>query len=93
MKKRTKMGIWVSQIAARNAWSELVQSEDEKYLRKTYLIPKEFGIDTELAIYDNKVLMASFSAERPLAVIVEDKGIAESLKTIFRYVETTIAKG
>lgn len=60
----------------------LVQSKDDEQLRETRFIPN-IELDTEINIYGNKVLLVSF--RRPYAaVIVEDRAIAMSLKSIWQ---------
>jgi DNA-binding MarR family transcriptional regulator len=90
MQKRAKLGIVCEQVAPEGPVALQTVALDEKYLRHTLLIPKEFGMETEFILYDNKVAMLSFNKDRPLAVIIEDESIVDSLKTVFRYVVSTV---
>ena len=90
MNKRTQLGITCIQIAPDNAATQQTVAEDKKYLRETFVMPAEYEMQTEFVMYDNKVAMLSFSPDRPLAVIVEDEHIVNSLKTLFRYVKSTL---
>ncbi|MCX6780672.1 MAG: helix-turn-helix domain-containing protein [Candidatus Magasanikbacteria bacterium] len=91
MSKRARLGIKCIQVAPDNAVTQKTIEEDKKYLRETFVIPTEYEMQTEFVMYDNKVTMLSFAPDRPLAVIIEDENIANSLKTLFKYVKSTVS--
>ncbi len=90
IKKRTDLGIRCFDIAPDSDRTRSSMGEDKKYLRVTKLLPGEFSFNTEIDIYDNKVAIFSFSQDNPVAVIIEDANIAQTMKTLFRYIDTTI---
>ncbi len=85
-KKRTRLGIECTVIAPDTEWSRIMKCEDEKYVRTTKLISKNFPFDSEIDIYDNKVGIFTFSQENPIAVLIEDDTIHNTLKTFFDFI-------
>lgn len=83
---RTDLGIFCEVIAPDTAWSRSMQKEDKKFLRNTKFIPNKYRFASEIDIYDNKVGIFSFTNEHPIAVIIEDQTIHDTLKTLFDYV-------
>lgn len=90
VKKRKHLGIMCYGIATDSPFTRLAQSQDENALRLTKILPKEFQLDTEINIYDETVNILSFSKERPLAVIIEDRTISNALRTLFQYIDKTL---
>ncbi len=90
--RRSSAGIKFFAITADAPGSRHAQELDAKSLRLTKLLPAGFDFDIEIEIYGSKVLFASYSKEHPLAVLIEDEKIAGTMKTIFRYVDSTLAK-
>ena len=45
-------------------------------------------MDTEISIYENKGSLTSFSAENPVAILIEDENLARTMKKLFDYVQT-----
>ncbi len=84
-KKRVRLNIKCTVIAPDNEWSRMMQKDDAKYDRTLKLIPKEFTFDSEIDIYDNKVGIFTFSQENPIAVIIEDQTIHDTVKTFFEF--------
>lgn len=69
-------------IAKNDEWGRKVQAKDKEHLRETRLADS-VQFDTEINIYGNKVAMMSF--RRPYsAVIIEDRAIAMSMKSIWQ---------
>jgi len=90
VKKRTKLNIKSYQIAPNTDWGQYINKEDKKYLRITKLIPAEFAFDTEMVLYDEKISIFSFSKDKLIAVIIDDKAIFNTLLSLFKYIESTI---
>jgi len=90
MQKRKQLGICCKQIAAKSKTSEIVQTLDKSILRTTHLIPKEFDFETEIVIYDDKTTILSFSKDKPIATIIDDEAISNTLKKLFLYIESKI---
>lgn len=82
-KRRTEKNIFVYGITPRTPFSEIRQANDKKENRKLFLVPQpEFPIPTEIDVYDNKVMIASWLEK--LGVIIESQEIADSIKSIFK---------
>ncbi len=90
IKKRAALGIRCAMIAPSSKWSRWAKANDATALRTTKLISEKFSFATEVVLYDNKVGLFSFSKDKPMAVIIEDENINQTLKTIFQYVDGTI---
>lgn len=88
--KRTRLNIQCKVIAPNTEWARVMKQRDREFKRLTRFIPREYLFRTEINIYDNRVAIFSFSKEKPLAVIIEDEAIADTLKTLFRYIENTV---
>lgn len=88
LKKRTRLGIRCVDLAPNTEWSRRSKAVDKEVLRITKLIPAQFTFDTEIDIYDNKVGIFSYSEKEPIAVIIEDEAIANTMKTLFAYMES-----
>ncbi|MBI2030110.1 hypothetical protein HYT05_00645 [Candidatus Kaiserbacteria bacterium] len=89
LKKRTTMKIHSSYIAPESAIGRRAKEEDAKLLRKASFIPEQYKMNTEIAIYDNKVGIFSYAQENPVAILIEDETIAHTMKTLFDYIEST----
>src|SRR3989344_970429 len=89
LRKRTKMKIYSKYIAPDTAFAKEKARDDEKYFRKVRFIPAKYGMNTEISIYDNKVSMTSFSEENPAAILIEDENLAQTMRQIFDYIEST----
>lgn len=89
-KKRTRLGIQCEVIAPNTKWAKVMKKQDSEFKRVTRFIPGEYSFGTEINIYDNKIAIFSFSKEKPLAVIIEDEVITDTLKILFQYIKNTI---
>lgn len=90
MKKRAAAGIKYLTITMDGPASRIIKGRDERDFRLTKLLPPGYSFEIEMSIYENKVLIASFSAEHPLAVLIEDEKISELMKSLFRYIDSTL---
>jgi len=79
--RRSKEGISARCLLANNDESKRIQSLDKAHLRVSRLIPEEYGIFTELNIYDNKVVMMSFREK--FGAIIESKEVTNAFKKLF----------
>jgi len=81
--KRKAKKIFLRGICPKDKTGEIVQSEDQKYLREMRLIPTEkFNFSNEINIYDDKVAIISFKNEL-IGMIIESTEIANSQRAIF----------
>jgi len=90
LKKRVQLGIECRNIAPDSTEARESKGNDEKYMRVTKLLPARFNFNTEIDIYDNKVGIFTFVQDNPMALIIEDEAIAESMKTLFNYIDSTL---
>ncbi|MDB5259979.1 MAG: transcriptional regulator TrmB [Candidatus Nomurabacteria bacterium] len=84
--KRRDMGIKASVITTDTPGGHATKNKDKQFFRTTKIIPKEYSFDTEIIAYENKISLTSFSNEDPVAVIIEDERISNTIKKIFEYV-------
>ncbi len=89
LKKRTAMKIKSEYIAPDTPFARKEAENDEKYYRQVKFIPAQYAMDTEISIYGDNVCIASFAAENPVAIVIEDETIAHTMKTLFDYVRST----
>lgn len=89
LEKRTRLGIRSTYITPGTEIARKESETDEQYLRQAKFIPPQFTFDAEIALYDNKVGIFSYAKENPVALIIEDDTIANTMKTLFDYIEQT----
>jgi sugar-specific transcriptional regulator TrmB len=82
--RRVERKIKAYYIGKDGPWGKKVKAKDKEQMRQTKLV-KDIKLDTEINIYGKKVAMISY--RRPYAaVIVEDRAIAESMRSIWQIV-------
>lgn len=91
VEKRSKLGIKSYYIAPETEIGKKAKGEDAKYLREVKFIPAQYRMDTEIAIYSDRVGIFSYARENPVAILIQDATIARTMKTIFDYIESTVA--
>ncbi len=81
--QRIKKKIWVRAIAVDDEVMRQYKESDQKFLRKTKLIPsKEFPFVVEINLYGgNKIAIMSFKEK--ISLIIESQKIYTTLKSIF----------
>ncbi len=89
-KKRPAMGVHWLAISVDSPVMREAATHDKEHLRTTRFLPAHYHFDVELAAYDDKTLIMSFASEHPLAIQITDKNIAETVKSLFRYVDDTL---
>ena len=86
IKKRIKNKIPIQVIAPYESIGRGIQKKDKKELREVRLIPpKNFPIEIEMEIYGNHVGIISFSKKNLITVLIENKKIACSMRSIFDF--------
>ena len=80
-------------------WARLLESKNERLLvqsarghGKSFFFAKAYPL--WLAYRSNKpisICIASFSQDHPLGILIEDREIAETIKTLFRYIDSTLS--
>jgi hypothetical protein len=88
--RRVKAGVPASVIVPHSEAAENYKRRESYQLRNTKLLPPGFNFNNETIIYDDKVLITSFSKNHPLAVLIEDVEISRMMKELFRYIDGTL---
>lgn len=84
--ERVKKGIHLKGIAPDDEAGRKVQGKDKQSFREIRLVSeKDFPINNEINIYDNKVAIISFAEDEAdiFGVIIESKEVADTQKQIF----------
>lgn len=81
--ERAKRGIASRNIVPDSPQARKLSMKDDLYLRKSKFLPLP-DFKTEINIYGNKVALNSYKSNPPFAVIIEDKNLADTLKTIWK---------
>lgn len=69
----------------RSKVAEELMKKDRKQLRETILLDKkEYPIPAEIDVYEDKVALLSFTRGQFVGILIKNKDIATSLKSIFR---------
>jgi sugar-specific transcriptional regulator TrmB len=90
LKKRPLVGVKALIVAANNPTAQEISTHDEEQLRETKFLPPDFNFDIELLTYDNKTMVVSFAEDHPWALIITDEKIAETIKALFSYIDSTL---
>jgi len=81
--RRVKKGIFVRTFVADTPLAHIRKANDKKEYRETFLVPQDkFQLPTDIEIYDNKVMFASWREK--LGVIIESQEIATTLRSVFK---------
>jgi HTH-type transcriptional regulator, sugar sensing transcriptional regulator len=80
--KRVKKGIKSNIIYCREAGPMMGASDSSKLREAKFLSTKRFPISADITIYDDKIALLAYKA-KPISVIIENKEIAETLRSIF----------
>lgn len=84
VKLRVRKNILLKGIAPDDNYGKDVKKLDKTCLRETRLMPeKDFHINNEINIYDNKVAITSFGEEL-IGIIIESQEIADTQRGIFK---------
>ncbi|MAE68779.1 MAG: helix-turn-helix domain-containing protein [Candidatus Peribacteraceae bacterium] len=86
VQERVKKGIHLKGVAPDDETGRKVQGKDKESFREIRLVSvKEFPINNEINIYDNKVAIISFAEDESevFGVIIESKEVADTQRQIF----------
>lgn len=78
--ERAKRGITFKGIANDTPENRSLSKNDEKLLRETKFMSAKHDLKTEINVYADKVLMASLRSSPAFAVLIQDQGIADTLR-------------
>lgn len=90
--RRVALGVHASTIAIDTPAARQYKGLDAEQRRTTKLLPHGYSFDIELVGYDDKVLINSFSKEKPLSVLIEDEKIAQMMYALFRYIDGSLSR-
>ncbi|MBI4975569.1 hypothetical protein HZC20_02725 [Candidatus Peregrinibacteria bacterium] len=92
--KRIKKKIKCRMILSDSKRAKNYAKGDRKYLRKTYILPKKYmPFETEISIYGkDRVAIIAFTRMDLNAVIIQNKRVYNTLKSIFLFCETIARK-
>lgn len=92
IKKRAAKKIKQKLIVPTDEYAQNHVSEDKKEARETIMIPrKQFFINNEINVYQNKVVIVSLGEEN-VAVVIESKQVAETQRAIFNLLWNNLKK-
>jgi sugar-specific transcriptional regulator TrmB len=81
--ERAKRGIPLKMIATSSPENRAFSRRDKSLLRETKFLPRDSDLKTEINVYGDKIILASFRSSPPFAVHIEDADIASTLRTIW----------
>ena len=82
IKERLRRKIPVRFLTTRSKVASEVVARDKQELRRTRLLPPERDMETDIEIYDGKVLFLSFH-KSVVAYLIESEAIYRAMKTLF----------
>ncbi|MFH1392600.1 MAG: helix-turn-helix domain-containing protein [bacterium] len=80
-KARERKNINVQAIYTSIAGQKLQNNKHSIRIRVSH---KEFPLEADITLYNNKTGIASFAKEKPIGVIIEDKHITQTLRSLFK---------
>lgn len=82
---RIKNKVFAKTFLADSPSAQKVKAKDTESLRESVLLDKKkYPLPAEIDVYEDKVALLSFDKEAFSGVLIENKDIATSLKTIFK---------
>lgn len=83
--KRIRNKVKAISFAADSPQAREISKKDKEQLRKTTLVDKKkYPLPAEIDIYEDKIAMLTFVKGEFLGLIIENKDLAESLRSIFK---------
>lgn len=82
--ERARRGIPLRMIAADTAENREYAKNDKHLIRETKFISAESDLRTEISVYGNKLILASFRSSPPFSVLIEDRDIAETMRITWK---------
>lgn len=81
--ERARKKIFLRGLAPDDASGKSVKHEDKKFHRETRLLPLEkFGVENEINIFDDKMLITSFEP-KVFAILIQSQAVADTQRQIF----------
>ena len=88
IKKRVSLGITASYIVPDTPIARDATRDDTSKLRYAKFIPGKYNFNTEICIYDDRVSIASYGLENPVALIIEDATISHAMRQLFAFIDS-----
>jgi sugar-specific transcriptional regulator TrmB len=85
MRLRTKKGIRARVIVGRTADSEKMALNSPKELRERRLLPAEYTLPGNIHVYGDSVMYFSADEDEFMAVLVENKMMADTMRSLFTF--------
>lgn len=82
--ERARRGIPLKMIATDTPENRGYAKKDRELARETKFISADSDLRTEINIYGNKVILASFRSSPAFAVLIEDQDIAETIRVTWK---------
>ena len=83
--KRVKNKLVAKALVADSPQAREIAKHDKEQLRETILIDKKkYPVPAEIDVYEDKIAMLSFKKGEFIGILIENKDLAESLKSIFK---------
>lgn len=81
--RRVKAKIYAKILQQEVETTKELKKKDKSELREIRFLPKDFKIDTHMQIYGNKIAILTLTKDEPIGVIIENKDIVETQKSLF----------
>jgi sugar-specific transcriptional regulator TrmB len=83
--RRAKAGISTRVMQEKTEFMQELKLKDKKELREMKFVPKDFKVNTLTHIYKNKIAILSLRKEEIIGVIIENKEIVETHRSLFEF--------
>jgi sugar-specific transcriptional regulator TrmB len=83
IRRRVKAGIYARILQQEAMATKKLKRKDRAQLREIRFLPKEFKINTHIQIYGSKVAILTLRKDSLIGVIIENKDIAETQRSLF----------
>ena len=82
---RVKNKVFAKSFIANSEQGRIVHSKDGQSLRESVLLDKnEYPLPAEIDVYDDKIALLGFEKNQFVGVLIQNKALATSLKSIFK---------
>ena len=85
IKRRVKAKIFAKILQQEVETTKELKKKDKPELREIRFLPKDFKINTHMQIYGNKIAILTLRKDEPIGVIIENKDIVETQKSLFNF--------
>ena len=81
--RRVKAKIHAKILQQKVKTTKRLKKKDKQELRDIRFLPKDFTINTHIQIYGNKIAILTLRKDEPIGVIIENKDIVDTQKSLF----------